>query len=368
MARANKKPKPEFDVLIDGFSHDGRGVGRVDGKAVFITGALVGEQVRAQLIAKNKHFDEAKVLELITTSSNRIEPKCQHFGICSGCVLQHMSADKQIEAKQTTLLDNLRRIGHVQPQQILPVLTAEPWGYRRKGRFSVRYVEKKGGVLVGFREIDPRFVADLKSCDTLLPELSQLIVPLANLINSTQAKQEIRQIEFIAGDGPIALVIRNFITLPESDLALLREFELNNPVQLYLQPGDISTVYPLNENPKLLSFHLEQHDIHFQFQPLDFIQVNAKINEAMIDLTMDLLQPNADDVILDLFCGLGNFTLPLAKLAGEVVGVEGDQKLVDRAKINAKHNAIHNAQFFVADLNFDISSQLWKTQRFNKIL
>ena len=368
MARANKKPKPEFDVLIDGFSHDGRGVGRVDGKAVFITGALVGEQVRAQLIAKNKHFDEAKVLELITTSSDRIEPKCQHFGICSGCVLQHMSAEKQIEAKQTTLLDNLQRIGHVQPQQILPVLTAEAWGYRRKGRFSVRYVEKKGGVLVGFREIDPRFVADLKSCDTLLPELSQLIVPLANLINSMQAKQEIRQIEFIAGDGPIALVIRNFITLPESDLTLLREFELNNPVQIYLQPGDISTVYPLNENPKPLSFHLERHDIHFQFQPLDFIQVNAKINEAMIDLTMDLLQPNADDVILDLFCGLGNFTLPLAKLAGEVVGVEGDQKLVDRAKINAKHNAIHNAQFFAADLNLDISSQLWKTQRFNKIL
>jgi 23S rRNA (uracil1939-C5)-methyltransferase len=368
VARANKKPKPEFDVVIEGFSHDGRGVGRVDGKAVFVSGALVGERVRAQLIAKNKHFDEAKTLEIIIPSVDRVEPRCPHFGLCSGCVLQHMSAEKQIEAKQTTLLDNLQRIGHVQPEHILPVLTADAWGYRRKGRFSVRHVEKKGGVLVGFREIDPRFVADLKHCDTLIPELSQLIVPLANLINSMQAKQEIRQIEFIAGNGPIALVFRNFITLPESDLALLREFELGNQLQIYLQPGDIHTVYPLNANPEPLSFNLDSHDIKFQFQPLDFIQVNAKINEAMIDQTLDLLQPSADDVILDLFCGLGNFTLPLAKLAGEVVGVEGDQKLVDRAKNNAESNNINNAHFFAADLNQDISSQLWKTQRFNKIL
>jgi 23S rRNA (uracil1939-C5)-methyltransferase len=335
VARANKKPKPEFDVLIEGFSHDGRGVGRIQGKAVFVAGALLGEQVRAQLVAKNRHFDEAKVLEIISRSPDRVEPRCPHFGICSGCVLQHLSAEKQIEVKQTTLLDNLQRIGHVQPQQVLPVLTADAWGYRRKGRFSVRYVEKKAGVLVGFREINPRFVADLKQCNTIIPELSQLIGPISQLIGAMHAKQEIRQVEFIAGNGLIALVFRNFVALDEPDLALLHEFELLHAVQIYLQPGDIHTVFPLQVNPQPLSFELVRHGINFQFQPLDFIQVNAKMNEAMIDQSIDLLAPKACDVVLDLFCGLGNFTLPLAKLAGEVVGVEGDQKLVDRAKQNA---------------------------------
>lgn len=368
MSRANAKPKPEFDVVIDGFSHDGRGVGRIQGKAIFVTGALLGEHVRAQLVAKSRHYDEAKVIEVLVPSIDRVQPKCPHFELCSGCVLQHLSAEKQIEVKQTTLLDNLQRIGHVQPQNVLPVLTADAWGYRRKGRFSVRYVEKKGRVLIGFREINPRFVADLKQCETIIPELSQLITPLSDLINAMQAKKEILQVEFIAGNGPIALVFRNFITLSESDLALLADFESNHAVQIYLQPGENHTVYPLHEKPQPLSFDLGHHEINLQFQPLDFIQVNAKINEAMIDLALDLLEPKNDDVILDLFCGLGNFTLPLAKLVGVVVGVEGDQRLVDRAKENAARNNIKNADFFASDLNQDISSQHWKMQRFNKIL
>lgn len=368
MARANTKPKPEYELLIDGFTHDGRGVARIDGKAVFVAGALVGERVRAQHVARNRHFDEAKVLEILQPSPDRVEPKCPHFGLCSGCVLQHLSAEKQIQAKQTTLMDNLQRIGHVQPQKILPVLTADAWGYRRKGRFSVRYVEKKGRVLVGFREIDPRFVADLTQCDTIIPELSQLIVPLSELINAMQAKLEIRQVEFIAGNGPIALVFRNFVTLPESDLDLLRLFETKHCVQIYLQPGDIYSVFPLHANPEPLIFDIVNHSINFQFQPLDFIQVNAKMNEALIDQAMSLLEPQSDDVILDLFCGLGNFSLPLAKLASEVVGVEGDQNLVTRAKQNATRNHIDNVNFYAADLNQPISAQWWKPKHFNKIL
>lgn len=368
MARANTKPKPEYELLIDGFTHDGRGVARIDGKAVFVTGALVGERVRAQHVARNRHFDEAKVLEILQASPDRVEPKCPHFGLCSGCVLQHLSAEKQIQAKQTTLMDNLQRIGHVQPQQILPVLSADAWGYRRKGRFSVRYVEKKGRVLVGFREIDPRFVADLKQCDTIIPELSQLIEPLSELINAMQAKLEIRQVEFISGNGPIALVFRNFVTLPESDLDLLRLFETEHVVQIYLQPGDIYSVFPLHANPEPLIFDIANHSINFQFQPLDFIQVNAKMNEALIDQSISLLEPQSDDVILDLFCGLGNFSLPLAKLASEVVGVEGDQNLVSRAKENAIRNHIDNVNFFAADLNQPISAQWWKPKHFNKIL
>lgn len=368
MARANTKPKPEYELLIDGFTHDGRGVARIDGKAVFVAGALVGERVRAQHVARNRHFDEAKVLEILQASPDRVEPKCPHFGLCSGCVLQHLSAEKQIQAKQTTLMDNLQRIGHVQPQQILPVLTADAWGYRRKGRFSVRYVEKKGRVLVGFREIDPRFVADLTQCDTIIPELSQLIVPLSELINAMQAKLEIRQVEFIAGNGPIALVFRNFVTLPEPDLNLLKLFESKHCVQIYLQPGDIYSVFPLHDNPEPLIFDIVNHSINFQFQPLDFIQVNAKMNEALIDQAINLLEPQSDDVILDLFCGLGNFSLPLAKLASEVVGVEGDQNLVNRAKQNATRNYINNVNFYAADLNQPISAQWWKPKHFNKIL
>lgn len=368
MARANTKPKPEYELLIDGFTHDGRGVARIDGKAVFVAGALVGERVRAQHVARNRHFDEAKVLEILQVSPDRVEPKCPHFGLCSGCVLQHLSAEKQIQAKQTTLMDNLQRIGHVQPQQILPVLTADAWGYRRKGRFSVRYVEKKGRVLVGFREIDPRFVADLTQCDTIIPELSQLIVPLSELINAMQAKLEIRQVEFIAGNGPIALVFRNFVTLPEPDLNLLKLFESKHCVQIYLQPGDIYSVFPLHDNPEPLIFDIVNHSINFQFQPLDFIQVNAKMNEALIDQAINLLEPQSDDVILDLFCGLGNFSLPLAKLASEVVGVEGDQNLVNRAKQNATRNYINNVNFYAADLNQPISAQWWKPKHFNKIL
>ncbi len=367
MARAGLKVKPEYDLVIDGLTHDGRGVGRVNGKAVFVTGALVGERVTALQTTRNRHFEEAKLISIISASPDRVEANCPHFGTCSGCVLQHLSNQKQIEAKQTTLIDNLQRIGHVKPEEILPVLVADAWGYRRKGRFSVRYVEKKGGVLVGFREHDPRYVAQLHQCETIVPELSKLITPLSELINALQIRQEITQIEFVSGDGPIALVFRHHVPFEAADIECLKAFEQANNVQLYLQAGNIHTVLPLSENPQPLSFSLAS-GIHFQFKPLDFIQVNAKLNEVMIEKALQLLEPQATDVVLDLFCGLGNFTLPLAKLVGEVIGVEGDLGLVDRAKQNAVRNQISNAHFFSADLTQDIATQLWKAQRFNKIL
>jgi 23S rRNA (uracil1939-C5)-methyltransferase len=367
VARAGLKAKPEYELHIDGLTHDGRGVGRVDGKAVFVTGALVGERVTAVQTARNRHFEEAKLVSVINASPDRVDARCPHFGTCSGCVLQHLSNQKQIDAKQTTLLDNLQRIGHVKPEVILPVLTADAWGYRRKGRFSVRYVEKKGAVLIGFREHDPRFVAQLQQCETIVPELSALITPLSELVNSLQIKQEITQIEFVVGDGPIALVFRHHQPFAIADIARLKTFEQLHSVQLYMQPGNIHSVQPLSENPAPLSFSLAS-GIHFQFKPLDFIQVNAKLNERMIDTALQLLEPSASDVVLDLFCGLGNFTLPLAKLVAEAVGVEGDQGLVERAKQNAERNQISNAHFFAADLSQDISAQLWKAQRFNKIL
>lgn len=368
MARAGLKSKPEYELVIDGLTHDGRGVGRHENKAVFVTGALVGERVRAVQTGRRSNFDEATLTSVLVPSPDRVEPECPHFGVCSGCVLQHMSAGKQIEAKQQVLLDNLQRIGHVTPERVLPVLTAQAWGYRRKGRFSVRYVEKKGGVLVGFREHDPRYVAQLNQCHTLAPAIAALITPLAELVGAMPAKRDVTQIEFIRGDGPAALVFRHHSDLQEGDLSLLRAFGERHDAQIFLQPGGVHTVHPIRADYPPLSFELAASGIRFQFKPLDFIQVNAAMNEAMIERVTQLLEPEPADVVLDLFCGLGNFTLPLAKRVGEVVGVEGDQGLVDRAKENALRNGIANAVFFAADLSQDVSAQLWKTRRFNKIL
>lgn len=368
MARGGKKTKREFELTIDGLTHDGRGVGRLDGKAVFVSGALPGERVRALQTGRNRHYDEAKVVEVFEASADRIVPKCRHFGICSGCVLQHLDANRQIEVKQDALLENLERIGHVRPEQVLPALSSGPWHYRRKGRFSVRFVEKKDAALVGFRETDPRFVAQLEQCDTVLPSISALIAPLTRLVAALHAKREIPQIEFIQGDGPVALVFRNLAELGDADLAQLADFERQHAVQVFLQPGGAQSVTPLHEGYAPLYFDLPVHGIRYRFRPLDFIQVNAPLNEAMISRAIELLRPSADDVILDLFCGLGNFTLPLAQAAGQVVGVEGDPGLVMRARENAERNGIANAEFFACDLTQNDPMQPWKKKPYGKML
>ena len=368
MARGGKKAKREFDLAIDSLTHDGRGVGRLDGKAVFVSGALPGERVRVQQTGRNRHYDEGRVVELYETSPDRIAPKCPHFGVCSGCVLQHLAPARQLDAKQNVLLENLQRIGHVSPERVLPVLAAGAWHYRRKGRFSVRYVEKKGAVLVGFRETDPRFVAQLGQCETVLPSVSALITPLSELIAALHARREIPQIEFIQGDGPVALVFRNLSALNDADRALLTDFEREHNIQVFLQPGGANTVMPLREGYEPLYFDLPGRGIRYRFRPLDFIQVNAALNESMISLALELLQPDSGDVILDLFCGLGNFTLPLAQLAGHVAGVEGDPALVARARENAERNGIVNAEFFACDLTLNDPTQPWMHKHYSKML
>lgn len=368
MARGGKKAKREFDLAIDSLTHDGRGVGRLDGKAVFVSGALPGERVRVQQTGRNRHYDEGRVVELYETSPDRIAPKCPHFGVCSGCVLQHLAPARQLDAKQNVLLENLQRIGHVCPERVLPVLAAGAWHYRRKGRFSVRYVEKKGAVLVGFRETDPRFVAQLGQCETVLPSVSALITPLSELIAALHARREIPQIEFIQGDGPVALVFRNLSALNDADRALLADFEREHDIQVFLQPGGANTVMPLREGYEPLYFDLPGRGIRYRFRPLDFIQVNAALNESMISLALELLQPDSGDVILDLFCGLGNFTLPLAQLAGHVAGVEGDPALVARARENAERNGIVNAEFFACDLTLNDPTQPWMHKHYSKML
>ena len=288
-------------------------------------------------------------------------------------MLQHLDEEKQILAKQRVLLENLERIGHVRPQSVLPPLTGESWGYRRKGRFSVRRVDKKDKTLVGFREQDPRFVADISECHTVIPQIGERVAALAALVDGLEARSEIAQIEFIAGDATppfngVALVFRNLRELGESDRAALVAFGQLHGFAIYLQPGGVESVHPLWPEAPALAFSLPEWNVELAFRPLDFIQVNAALNRRMIAHTFDLLDPQPQDRVLDLFCGLGNFTLPMARLAGEVVGVEGDAGLVARARENAGRNALANAVFHAADLTQDQRGTAWMRQGFDKLL
>lgn len=371
--RSPRIDKTPFEADIQDLSHDGRGVARRDGKAVFVSGALPGERVMAEQTAKSRHFDEARALEVLQASPDRVAPRCAHFGVCAGCVLQHLDEEKQILAKQRVLLENLERIGHVTPQSVLPPLTGESWGYRRKGRFSVRRVDKKDKTLVGFREQDPRFVADLSECHTVIPQIGERVAALAALVDGLEARSEIAQIEFIAGDATpafngVALVFRNLRELGENDRAALVAFGQLHGFAIFLQPGGVESVHPLWPEAPALAFTLPEWNVELAFRPLDFIQVNAALNRRMIAHTFDLLDPQPQDRVLDLFCGLGNFTLPMARLAGEVVGVEGDAGLVARARENAGRNALANAVFHAADLTQDQRGTAWMRQGFDKLL
>jgi len=371
--RSPRIDKTPFEADILDLSHDGRGVARREGKAVFVAGALPGERVIAEQTAKNRHFDEARTLDVLQASAHRVVPRCPHFGVCGGCVLQHLDEARQIGAKQQVLLDNLTRIGHVTPESVLPPLTDASWGYRRKGRFSVRRVDKKDKTLVGFREQDPRFVADLSECHTVIPEIGFRITALAHLVEGLEARAHIPQIEFIAGDASaefsgIALVVRHLQPLGQSDLAALAAFGEELRWAIFLQPGGIDSVHPLWPASPRLAFALPAWNVELLFRPLDFIQVNAGLNQKMIARTFELLDPQPRDRLLDLFCGLGNFTLPLARLAGEVVGVEGEAGLVARARENAAHNGLGNVQFHAADLTQDQRGATWMRQGFDKLL
>lgn len=364
MARLDQTPKT---VSINDLSHDGRGVARWPdghahaGKTVFVAGALPGETVVVQQTARSRHFDEAKTLEVLEASSDRVAPRCPHFGICGGCVLQHLAEDRQIAYKQQVLLDNLQRIGHVTPVAVLPPLQGDSWGYRRKGRFSVRRVEKKDKTLVGFREQDPRFVADIGECHVVVPQLGFKVAALGELVDGMDARRDIPQIEFITGDADTALVFRHLQPLSDADKDRLAAFADAHAMHIFLQPGGIDSVHPLAGDPPQLAFRLPQWDIELQFRPLDFIQVNAKLNQAMIARALELLDVQPGERVLDLFCGLGNFTLPLARASGDgaVVGVEGDAGLVQRARDNAAHNGLANVQFHAADLAKDLAGQGW---------
>ncbi|MEO8779725.1 MAG: 23S rRNA (uracil(1939)-C(5))-methyltransferase RlmD [Rhodanobacter sp.] len=374
MSRSNSVSPTPFEACITDLGHDGRGVARINGKTVFVSGALLGEQVMARLCKRHRNFDEAEVVEVITASPQRVEPRCQYYAQCSGCTLQHLDAPSQIATKQRALAENFERIGKVTPQSWLPPLSGEPWAYRRKGRLSVRNVAAKGRVLVGFREKqNPRLVAEIQRCEVMHPALGPKVGLMAELLGTMDAVDTIPQIEFAAGDDLMALVFRHMQPLSERDLAALTTFGQQHGLAIFLQPGGTSSVHPLwPEHPRLafriISDDARFADVELEFQPLDFVQVNADMNQQMVARALQLLDLQPTDRVLDLFCGLGNFTLPIARRVAEVVGVEGEHGLVERAAHNATRNGIDNAKFHVANLFEDQGSADWARQPWDKLL
>ena len=367
-----RPPRPaaaEVELDIVDLSHDGRGVGRVDGKAVFVAGALAGERVRVRLQRRRKSFDEAELLEVLSPSPQRVEPGCAHFGRCGGCALQHLDPAAQILAKQRVLLENFERIGHVQPQAVLPPLVAASWGYRRKARLGVKFVRKKQRVLVGFREAaDPRFIADIDRCEVLVPEVGTRLAELAALIETLDARERIAQIEVARGDDSTALVFRNLDPLGPDDTSRLIAFGRAHDLAIFLQPGGNDSVHPLWPEHPRLAFRIPSADVELEFRPLDFVQINAGLNLQMIERALELLDPRPDDRVLDLFCRLGNLSLPIDRRAAEVVGVEGDAGLVQRARDNAARNGIGNARFHAADLAGPLAGEAWLHERYDLAL
>ncbi len=367
--KRNRLPQEPVETTIESLTHDGKGVAHLDGKATFVHGSLPGERVRFLYTGRWRKYDEGRVVEVLESSSERVEPRCDQFGICGGCSLQHQVHGAQIEAKQQAMLDALKHIGKVAPAEVLPpLLGASAWGYRRKARLGVRYVPKKGGALVGFRERGSSKIADISCCHVLHPRVGELLPQLRALIDALSIRNQVPQIEMAMGDEICVLIFRVLENPSEADLSLLNEFGPQHQVAIYLQDGGPETVKPLSGIAEELTYALPEFDLTLQFLPNDFTQVNSDINRQMIQRAVEMLELQPEDRVLDLFCGLGNFTLPLARRAGAVTGVEGDAGLVARARENAERNGLTNTSFYTANLYETLEQEPWLQQRFNKIL
>jgi 23S rRNA (uracil1939-C5)-methyltransferase len=367
MARELKGNDIQEGDVVD-LSHDGRGVARVGGKAIFIDGALPGERVRFRVHKRRRHMDEAGLVDVLTPSPDRVLPHCAHFGVCGGCSLQHLSPAAQLAAKQSQLLQDLERIGRVQPLKVLPPLRGPEWAYRRRARLGVKYVQKKGRVLAGFREREKPYVADIQRCEVLLESLATLPQELAALTETLSIREYLPQVEVAAGDGVTALVFRVMQAPSADDLAKIAKFGTERGLQIFLQTGGLDSVRPIRADTPPLNYSVDGGAISIEFGPVDFIQVNRDINVSMVQSAMELMQTEPSDSVLDLFCGLGNFTLPLARRAARVTGVEGDAALVAKAQANAVRNGIGNARFMVENLFEPQRFAAWSKERYDSVL
>ena len=367
-------PPVVHSALIESLDHEGRGVAHVEGKAIFIEGALPREFVEYQPSRKKKNYETAKLTRIVRQSSDRVTPQCRFYEICGGCAQQHADLSLQVAAKQRVLEDNLARIGNVVPERVLPPIYASPWAYRHRARMSVRYVAKKGGVLVGFREKKSSYVADMHSCEVLAGGLGQLIDPLRELMTSLDIRERIPQIEVAVGDKVTALVLRLLEPLTPADESRLRDFAdayaVSHRLQWWVQVNGPETAvpwYPLDAAE--LTYTLPEFGLELNFRPTEFTQVNHRVNRLMVHRAIDLLDPRPGEFIADLFCGLGNFSLPIARRGANVVGVEGSEALTTRAMENAARNRLGGcARFFAADLYTDPETAMKKIPAVSKML
>jgi 23S rRNA (uracil1939-C5)-methyltransferase len=357
---------PEGWLEIESLDIEAQGVARrPDGKVVFVDGALPGEYVTVNVHRKKNNWEQASLVEVHRESAQRVRPRCPHFGLhegaCGGCKMQHLHVGAQVAIKQRVLEDNLWHLSKVKADTILPAIEGPGWGYRWRARFSVRHVRKKGAVLVGFHERKSRYVADIKECHVVPAHVSDLLLPLRALIASMDAIETCPQIELACGDRVTALVLRHLEPLSAGDLAKLRAFAVEHPdVQWWLQPKGPDTVKLLDEGGAALDYALPEFGIRMPFRPTDFTQVNPHINRVLVDRALRLLAPQRQERVIDWFCGLGNFTLPLATRAGEVLGIEGSEALVARSRenyaLNAKQQPLAPTSFAARNL-FEMTPQ-----------
>lgn len=369
----NKHTKPEktqAKTTIHSLSHDGRGIALVANKTTFVSGALPGETVAYKITLKRSNYNEAETLEVIESSAQRVSPPCPHFGVCGGCSLQHMSDDAQIQLKQKTLLEQLKHFGKVIPASILAPLTASTSGYRHKARLGVTYVTQKNKLIVGFREKSSSHLTHVQKCMVLHPRVGEQLPDLNQLISSLEKHQSIPQIEVAIGDNEVALVIRHMRPLPLADRDKLVSFGVQHHFQIYLQPNSPAPIEKLwpQDNQDRLSYNLPDYNLEFLFHPLDFTQVNLEMNRLMVKQALQLLDVKTEDKVLDLFCGIGNFTLPIARQASHVTGIEGGAEMVSRAENNAAHNNINNVAFYTANLMEPSVKATWMKARYDKVL
>ena len=343
---------------IQSLDLEARGVARHDGKVVFVEGALPGERVRARILRQKSSFDTARAEAILKPSSQRVSPACPNFGVCGGCAMQHLDPAAQVAVKQRALEDALWHIGKVRPQRMLAPMHGPAWGYRYRARLSVRVVQKKGGVLVGFREKRGAYVADMTECLVLPPHVSDLLVPLRHLVGQLSAPKSIPQIEVAVGDQTTALLLRHMEPLTTGDQRLLAQFAHEHGVSWWLQPKGPETVHPMDPDDEgRLAYSLPQFGLRMAYRPTDFTQVNHAINQALIARALSLLGVQSTDRVADLFCGLGNFTLPLATQSREVVGIEGSKILIDRAREAAMANGLADKTDFAVLNLFEVDVQ-----------
>jgi len=370
MARRQRRqtlPDP-FEVTIESLSHEGRGIAHHNGKIVFVFAALPGERVLIRIDKATRKYSEASVIEVLEPSADRIEPLCPHFTLCGGCSMQHVDAEMQLALKQRSVLDMMQHAG-INIGEVMPPLRSEPWGYRRKARLGVKYVLKKQRLLIGFRERNKPYLADMQSCRVLVEQVGMHLTDLMQLIDAMDAQRSIAQIEVAADDQHTVLVFRHLEALSEADVQRLTRFAQDTGFWVQLQaqgPDSMQALYPPQQT--LYFRPLADSDLRIAFGAADFAQVNNSINQQMVRQALDMLELQSDDRVLDLFCGLGNFTLPMAARVAQVTGVEGDEAMVARARRNALDNNIHNTDYYCADLTNVDDQTPWLRQRYDKLL